>query len=811
MSIRITTLGRVQVTRGDAVIAALPSQRLRCALLVYLAVTRDTTRDRLLALFWPEREEPRARHALSQNIYELRSVLGEDWITLRGEQISVAPHVTVDVLAFGEAADSGDAQTAVSMYRGPFLDGFYIPGASGFEAWMENQRLRAHRQHRRARRDWITRLVDQARIREAVQVARDWVTLDPGDDEAQHLLIELLADTGDRSGAIGQYESYTKLLMADDLEPLEETRLLVERIREGDVGALPSPPVPLGARAAPPAPARPAAPARPEGGSMAVAAPAGAAPPRKTPADEESERQRVRRTMVVLAAVLLLALTSFLATRPQPVGDVNRIAPQRLAVLYFDDRSPDGSGGPLSRSLTESLISAFGEHRPALDVVDRHVVAMLNGSRPDSAARVLGADMLLSGWITRADGIVRVNVELHDSAGDVVSSDAVTVEQFRYIELVDSLVSTVSFVMRQRMGVHLTRQRLTTYRAGNATWAAVLKAREMELEARPLMVPGTLDEAALVLARADSILAAAEKAEPRWATPALGRVPLAEMMAAIELQRADTTMAYAWLERAAAHATRVIERQPEHARAHELRGGIRMRQMFTNPGRETSETLVQQAFRDLQYAASLEPTPQAFAQLARQHYTQGNFGMALRTAERASKLDTYHFMHRHILYTRALSEFEVGDDSTAARMCGEGLRQYRDHMFAYCALTVMAWSESEPADPDSAWAVASTPREQVDPMLQMLVAATLARAGLADSAAAVLDRTTDRHTISGAVRWIEPAVRYRLGQHDSAVAQFDGFLAEQPRRLGNANMRALAPLRSARRTRPLETEDRRIR
>jgi DNA-binding SARP family transcriptional activator len=50
--IRLTTLGGLALHRDGVEVAALGAQRLLAAILVYLAVEREATRDQLLVLFY---------------------------------------------------------------------------------------------------------------------------------------------------------------------------------------------------------------------------------------------------------------------------------------------------------------------------------------------------------------------------------------------------------------------------------------------------------------------------------------------------------------------------------------------------------------------------------------------------------------------------------------------------------------------------------------------------------------------------------------------------------------------------------------
>lgn len=81
MAIRLVTLGRFGVYEDGEELRAFLGQPVRSALLVYLAVEGRTTRDRLLEIFWPEREA-KARSALNSTLYELGRSLGEGWWTV---------------------------------------------------------------------------------------------------------------------------------------------------------------------------------------------------------------------------------------------------------------------------------------------------------------------------------------------------------------------------------------------------------------------------------------------------------------------------------------------------------------------------------------------------------------------------------------------------------------------------------------------------------------------------------------------------------------------------------------------------------
>jgi len=236
MSLRLTTLGRPSVTLGKTELTSLPGKPVAFGVLVYLALEREATRDRLVSVFWPDSSQEKARHALSQTLYELRQVLGEEWATSSGNSVGVDDSVWVDGLAFANLAESGQNAQAVDLYQGPFLGGVYLAQTHPFEDWVERTRSRLARRFRAAVNALICECRDRGDCESALRSAWKWVGLDPLDDGAQQHLIRLLAETGSRAESLAQFDRYTKLLDSElGLEPLDEMVELVEAIRSGPV------------------------------------------------------------------------------------------------------------------------------------------------------------------------------------------------------------------------------------------------------------------------------------------------------------------------------------------------------------------------------------------------------------------------------------------------------------------------------------------------------------------------------------------------------------------------------------------------
>src|SRR2546427_10215121 len=137
--VELRLLGTVRLATSDhRDVQVVVAQPRRLALLAYLAVATPhgpQRRDTLLAMFWPEVDERRARAALRQSLYVLRGALGPD-VVEGNEAIALdARAIRCDVVDFEQAVDGGRWQEALELYKGDLLDGFFISDAPVFEQW----------------------------------------------------------------------------------------------------------------------------------------------------------------------------------------------------------------------------------------------------------------------------------------------------------------------------------------------------------------------------------------------------------------------------------------------------------------------------------------------------------------------------------------------------------------------------------------------------------------------------------------------------------------------------------------------------
>ncbi|NIN64528.1 MAG: hypothetical protein GTO63_07465 [Anaerolineae bacterium] len=241
----LSLLGPLQVTLDGKPVTGFKSDKVR-ALLAYLAVEAEQPHHRevLAGLLWPEWPHREARRSLRDALSNLRRAIGDHdatppflLITRETLQFNTDSEHWSDVAAFRDLTgfqDLSSLEQAVALYRGGFLEGFSIGDAAPFEEWALLKREQLTRQMLQTLDGLAAIHEQQGEYEQAQSYARRQVQLEPWNEEAHRQLMRLLALGGQRSAALAQYQTCSRLL-ADELgvEPERDTVALFESIRDG--------------------------------------------------------------------------------------------------------------------------------------------------------------------------------------------------------------------------------------------------------------------------------------------------------------------------------------------------------------------------------------------------------------------------------------------------------------------------------------------------------------------------------------------------------------------------------------------------
>jgi DNA-binding SARP family transcriptional activator/TolB-like protein/Tfp pilus assembly protein PilF len=209
----LRTFGGLSVD-SDHPAATVAARRRPLALLAMLAIARERglSREKVVALLWPESDEEHSRNSLSQALAALRRDMSDDLIVGAPELRLNPSSISSDVGEFESCIASGALERAATLYQGPFLDGFFVRDAADFERWADEHRRRLHRMCSAA----LERLARAADARSDHDGALPWwrrlAALEPTSAQAVSGLMRVLAKMADRAGARRQFRAYEELM-----------------------------------------------------------------------------------------------------------------------------------------------------------------------------------------------------------------------------------------------------------------------------------------------------------------------------------------------------------------------------------------------------------------------------------------------------------------------------------------------------------------------------------------------------------------------------------------------------------------------
>jgi hypothetical protein len=337
--------------------------------------------------------------------------------------------------------------------------------------------------------------------------------------------------------------------------------------------------------------------------------------------------------------------------------------------------------------------------------------------------------------------------------------------------------------------VRLRDERAAT--TSSQAWTLVERAGKLRKDADSLSAEGAADATLATIARADSLLAAAQRLDGQWA-----KVPVLRANAmyakANQLTRQPTQMASA-IDEGLAHAEHALRLQPNNPDALEIKGQLLYmryaKRVDTDPSK--IERLLPEAESNLRKAVDLNKDQAgAWAALSSLYYAKPDIQAANSAALNAYNADAYLSSAKLIMMRLFWTSHDLEQFPEALKWCMEGRRRFpADPDFTACRLWMYTTRYEKP-DIDTAWAyrdrymalTSEKKRAYAQKLGDILVAGALARAGLPDSARHVLlrARATPEEDPSRDLEGTEAVIRVILGDQDEAVRLIADYLTANP-------------------------------
>ncbi|MEP7347263.1 MAG: protein kinase, partial [Gemmatimonadaceae bacterium] len=430
----------------------------------------------------------------------------------------------------------------------------------------------------------------------------------------------------------------------------------------------------------------------------------------------------------------------------------------RIAVLYFDNVSSDAEIGHIADGLTEDLIDELSQVR-GLHLISPNGVRPFREKPPpiDSIARALEVGTVVGGSVSASDKVVRATVRLLDPrTGEQLDTRSIELPREEALGLRQAVVLQVATFLRQRLGqeVRLGEQRQQT--RSLAAWESAKRADELSREGAVASNQFREGDARDLLQRADSLYQAAQRLDPSWTAPTIGRGWVALRLSLVAslsgapdslIAGRGVTPSQVMTERAIAFANAALKGSGESAKALALRGYARQ-WLGTFADIAAPETMLRQAEADLRAALDERPNDaRSWYALGEVFFADGRFPEASAALHSAYEGDAYLTEVRDVVGLLFFVSLNTESFDEARRWCVLGQARYtEDPRFATCQFLLLGWTGKTTRDVSEAWQqIAPLERGEFAPAFasqwgyfRLLTAAIAARAGMADSARAIV-------------------------------------------------------------------------
>jgi serine/threonine-protein kinase len=435
----------------------------------------------------------------------------------------------------------------------------------------------------------------------------------------------------------------------------------------------------------------------------------------------EKGRQQVSRGEVWLhttIAVFALATSAYVARSTLAAEEQERMRlagleqlsptedPRRIAVMYFEDRSPDADLAYLADGLTETLIDE-------LSVVEALHVVSRNGSRlfkdaeasVDSISEALQVGTIVQGTVAESGDELRVSVQMIDAAtGEQVGSRRLERPKDELLDLLDDLSREMSLFLRERVGEGIGMLQAAAGTASREAWETVKRAQRIATDAQDLGAEGEFQAASDELLRADALLESAESIDTEWVRPISERGWLSFYQA--RLGGFDRSHYADWIDTGIGHANRALLLAPTDASARELRGTLQYFKYLLNLAPSPEEAVALRDAAETDFRAALEENPDqatAWAALAHLSSNKNDITGGKLAALRSYEADPF-LENANLTVLRLFNaSLDLEDEVEARKWCEEGQRRFPDDFrFVHCQIEIMSLKGQEP-EIDLAW------------------------------------------------------------------------------------------------------------
>lgn len=199
------------------------------ALLYYLLVQGQATREELAGLLWSDMDDVTAKKNLRNTLYLLKKMIDDELFLMPSRLvILINPNIVSDLQTFNSGIEG-----ALEAYKGNFLEGFFCKEAELFEEWMESQRERFRQIYISRLTKHIITLINEKKHVDAKHFLKRLINIDEYNESAYRALMRIYEREGSYSSVVATYLKLEKKLSSElGIKPNIKTKEIYNRVHK---------------------------------------------------------------------------------------------------------------------------------------------------------------------------------------------------------------------------------------------------------------------------------------------------------------------------------------------------------------------------------------------------------------------------------------------------------------------------------------------------------------------------------------------------------------------------------------------------
>lgn len=243
-NIQINMLGSPRIIYNEKDITDKLSYK-SAGILYYVSANDYSSREKIAYTFWEGSSEDAAKYNLRYNLWSMNKIFkssnkDEEAILEWNKNnlfLNNSYNVDIDIKKYGQELESDDLDLKSliklkSLYKGEFLEGFYLKDSFSFNDWLFFEREKYQKKHVQVLENLLEIYKKEKNYDKSISILQEMLNLNSLDEGLYVDLVKIYLEKGDRANALKIYNKCVHVLRQElNISPKKSTQKLLKIIK----------------------------------------------------------------------------------------------------------------------------------------------------------------------------------------------------------------------------------------------------------------------------------------------------------------------------------------------------------------------------------------------------------------------------------------------------------------------------------------------------------------------------------------------------------------------------------------------------